>query len=298
MMNRRGWMRLGLACLAAAASGCNGDGPKAPSSVARESPPPAYATVAEAYNNRVSLLSQVYAPATVRLTFSEDGTQRTEQGEGTLQVIRPDHLALSLNKAGKRLFWFGCDADRYWWFDVVDTPVAHVGRHATFDAARLDPRTPGLTIRPLDVIRVLGIVPLPVGANGPGGGQVLGATQWSADGRLVGVTTRTDSGGLQRLWLDPESFEPRKVELFSPDRTVEIIADLNEYAYVRITGASSGPRMASELAVLHVPSGSLIRLNLYDLQDGRRVMKPDAFNFDELVRVFQVESVTDLDSPR
>jgi hypothetical protein len=260
--------------------------------VVERGPAPDYGAVAVSYNQRVERLASLIAPAVVRFTYrDEEGHWTTDQGEGTLQVVRPDRVALSIGKAGKRLFWFGCDAERYWWFDLVDKRIASVGRHDRFDPDR--PGGPGLAISPLDVALLLSISPLPVPAADE---PAAGATQWSEDGRWLGVTTRTDSDGYQRLWLDPTTLEPAKVELFSPDRVLVVVADLGDYRHVRITGYGGvGPRVPARLVALHQPSGTVIRLDLSAIEDGSGKVSPAAFEFEALRRLLQVERVVDLD---
>lgn len=293
-VGRRTWLAV-AAMIACASAGCGGDGAlRGGAGAVQRGPAPPYAEVAERYNERVERLRSVIAPVVVRFTYrDEDGKQHTDQGEGTLQVVRPDDVALSINKAGKELFWFGCDEQRYWWFDR-DKHVASVGRHENFDAAGENGEAPGLAIRPRDLMLVLGIMPLPVpDDDNPG----PGATQWSADGRRLGVTTRTAAGGYQRLWLDEATCEPAKVELFGEDRRLVIVADLSEFRYVSIVGFGGvGPRLPGVIVAMHYPSGTLIRLDLSDIQDGAARIHKEAFDFETLVRLFRAQRIVDLDA--
>lgn len=296
-------MRRCAACMLAAASaagGCANDGATAggDKTVVQRGGAPDYYSVATRYNERVDRLGSVWASTVVRFTYRDsEGEQKTDQGEGTLQVVRPDDLALSIKKAGKRLFWFGCDAERYWWFDLVDRHIASVGRHDRFDEAKESGI--GLAMRPRDVILVLGVMPLPM----PEGDQAVdAATQWSLDGRLLGVTTRVGGSGgagsgLLRLWLDPASLEPAKAEVFDEQKRLVMVADLTEYQYVRVTGiGGGGPRMPGRISAWHAPSQTLIKLDLADLQDGAEKISPSAFDFEELCRALGAETTIDLDA--
>jgi hypothetical protein len=250
-------------------------------------PLPSYADVAAAYNARVAPLKSLFAHHVSRITYiDENGDRQVDQAEGTIQVVLPDHLAMSLGKAGHRVFWFGGDGERYWWFDLREERTAYIGRFDNFDNAR---RRVGITIHPLDLIRVLGIVPLPEP-------PAVGATQWSSDGTLLGVTTRIRDEGYQRLWLDPQSYEPRKIELFDSGRRLTLVADLDEYDHAEVANLAVGPRIATRINVLEPESGIEVRLTMDAPSDGARRISTDAFEFDTLRRVMGVERTVDLDT--
>lgn len=265
---------------------------KTPAKTAAKPAPP-FGDVARAYNARVAPLDRVFAWTNLKLTyFDEQGEKRTEDPEGRLQVVRPDKLALSLGKAGTTLFWLGSDSERYWWIDLTDKdkPVAAVGRHALFNDQTA--RRIGLAIQPLDLIRLLGVVPINVSGTG--------ATQWSEDGKQVGITSTLGNRGFQRIWLDPESLTPQEIELFSKDRQLIARAVHEGVEYVEITrkelpqalGAERA-RMPSRVFITHFESGTEVRITLTGVKDGRIV--DAAFNLDEILRRNGVERVIDLD---
>jgi hypothetical protein len=261
----------------------------------RAQPLPPYGEIAQRYNERIAPIDSLYSTGTVRLTYlDENREKKEEQGDATLQVDLPNKLALSLKKAGKRLFWLGGNNERYWWFDLVDVRTAMVGEHETFDRAARDQI--GLGIHPVDLIRVLGILPLPV--RGGEDDVEPGAMQWSDDGRLLGVTTRIRGGGFQRLWLDPQRLEAQKIELFSADRALAVVADLEEYDYMPISGiGGGGPRIAKRISVLDVPSETEVRLTMGAPESGTERISQDAFDFDTLRAALGVERVINLDEP-
>lgn len=270
--------------------GCAGGAPVSSTPVQR-GVAPTYAAVAAAYNERVAHLDQIWARSVVRLAYRDaDGDLHNEQGEGLMQVVRPDRFAMSIKKAGKMLFWLGCDGERYWWIDVFQDKAARVGRHGGPGAGES-----GVMVSPLDVVSLLGIVPLD--SNAPG------ATQWSDDGLLLGVTVeRRQSGaaqdgrprGRERLWLDPESYQPRKIELYDHDGGLEVVADLGEYSPVEMVGyGGARPRIAMMIDAYHPASRTRLRLDLAGMRNAGVV--PGAFDIDLLVSELGIERVIDLD---
>lgn len=254
-------------------------------------PGPVYQDVATAYNRRVEQLDRVFARANLSITyFDEHGERQKEDPEGRLQVVRPDRLALSLGKAGQTLFWFGCDPAQYWWFDLSDNSrrIAAVGRHDRFDQSAS--RRIGLAVRPLDLIGVLGITPLDTA--GPG------ATQWSEDGTLIGITTPIARRGWQRLWVDPKTYVPRTIEIFDQQRQLVLIADHEGLEAVEQTRTGSGgraPQISGRITASHVDSGTDIRLTLTGARDGP--ISDKAFDLPTLLEKYSVEEVIDLDRP-
>jgi hypothetical protein len=277
----------------------------APIITANLPPLPSYAETAAAYNARLVGTDRLVARANIRLTyFDKDGERRSEQPEGTLQIIRPDRLALSLGKAGQTLFWFGCDPERYWWIDLTDKAmrVAYVGRHAALDAPGGAARQQfGIAIRPTDLIQLLGIVPLDPNTKGQ--------MQWSADGKRLGIVTRlaptasgtTAAAGYQRLWVDPVKLIPAKIELYDAALKLVLVGEHEGQENLEITrtGISeligAHPRVPARVYCRHAESGTDIRLTFTGVKDGR--ISDRAFVLDELVKQLGVDRVVDLDAP-
>lgn len=272
---------------------------------------PKYAEVASRYNKRLIGTDRVVARANIQLTYVDKaGERKSESPEGTLQVIsRPSlRLALSLGKAGQTLFWFGCDAERYWWLDLSDKDdrVAGVGRLALFDGGtgaggggagqRL-----GIAIKPTDLARLLGVVPLDLNAKAQ--------LQWSRDGKLLGIVTKLSGAGtggpggattgLQRLWVDPATLVPQIIELYDSKARLVIVGEHEGQENVEITRTGvpeligARPRLPARVYCRHIESGTDIRLTLTGLKDGP--ISDKAFNFDELSRRLGVMRVVDFD---
>lgn len=258
-------------------------------------PTPTYATIVERWNDRVDGLDRLFVRANLLVDyFDEKGELQRETPEGRLQVVRPDKLALSLGKAGANLFWFGSDEERYWWLDMSkdDARVAAIGKHTNFD--RGASRRLGLAIRPLDLIKVLGISPLDPKARA--------RVDWSEDGALVVVTllSTNPTEGSVRMFLVPGLFMPRTIELSGPDGQLEVIAEHEGEERVEITrqipaAIGARPPISSRVTISHLSSGTQIRLTMTGAKDGP--VSDKAFDFDELRKRFVIDRIVDLDAP-
>ena len=260
--------------------------------IQRNGRPPEYSEVAREFNRTVDFLDRVSARANILLTyFDEDGKEHHEDPEGRLQIVRPNKLALSLGKAGQVLFWFGCDPEQYWWIDVADKDkrIAAVGRHEKFDdatAARI-----GLPIKPLDLIRVLGIVKMDP--------SVQGATQWSNDGQYIGVTAPVGDRGFQRTWLDPKTYRPASIEIFNRAREMMLVAEHSGDEPVEITRDIPGAglahvRMPSRVEITHLKTDTKARITLTGIKDGP--ISDKAFMLPILLEKYPVDKTIDLDA--
>ncbi len=277
------------------------DGPASEGKVDGGKALPAYVEAAKKYNANAARLGRVFVGgAVVRVTFTDDeGKARREQVEGTLQMMRPAKLALNIRKVGQSLFWLGSDASRYWWFDLTgETKYAVIGTHAGFDQELA--KKIGLSIHPLELIRAMGVVELPT-AEG-----TMGGTQWSADGKLLGIAAELSNveaqgggvTGFVRVWVDPADSLPRKVELFDAQRRLIISSEHTDAASVTMHDQPVGPMLATRIVVTHVPSGAVLDLSLADATDGHKRLSEKAFDFELVKASLRPEKVYDLDEIR
>lgn len=281
------------ACLAGcdSSSAVHDDGP------VQRAPLPDYSTVAAEFNANADRLARFRAQVDIRVIFfNREGDRQTEECDGLLQVIRPDRMALSFRKVSQTLFWLGCNGTHYWWIDMTgDEPLAAVGRHEKFGPSQA--RLIGVAIQPLDLIRLLGCVPLPVDPRRP-----LGALQWSDDGARLGVTiTIGPRGETQRLWLDPATFLPVYVELFDARRRPVIVADLSQHEPVRqFEDGRPAPLLAGRVHINQLEQQTELRLLLRGMQDGgpksERPISDSAFDFAAIASTFNIQKAGDLDT--
>lgn len=270
-----------------------------PPAIAR-GPAPAYDEVARVYNQNADRLARFRAQVQLQVTFNKpDGQRQYEECDGLLQVIRPGRMALSFRKVSQTLFWLGSNDTHYWWIDLTgDRPLAAIGLHDRFGPRQAG--LIGLAIQPLDLLRLVGCVPLPTAPDRP-----LGATQWSADGQLLGVTTVIGAGprpGRQRLWLDPQTYLPRMVELFDEASRVVMVAELSAPDSVRqFAEGGLSPQLATKIDIRQMAADTRLVIFLSGMQDGtarsERPISPDAFDFEKLKTAFSISQVADLDQP-
>ncbi len=280
-----------LAVLAALALlvGCAADGPArssderlaAASSVTR-------LEIAERHNARTARLDRLWSRAAVQLRYADrDGKLRREQGEGHLQVVQPAKLALSVGKVGEVIFWLGSDERRFWWFELGENSRAGVALHENATAPCIGDAA--LPVHPLDLLDLLGVTPIP--ASGGAAPMV--------DRRGQLVIDAPAQGGARRLFFDPETLRPVRIELWrAGEREPAVYSELDEYARVDIPGVGGvDPRAASRVRVVHRDSDSEIILFLSDISDGSRFgrLSPEAFEFATLVESLAPRRVEILD---
>ena len=252
--------------------------------------PPAYEDVATRFNERAGRLGRIWANATARFSYiDEDGKRRTDQGEGHFQFIAPDRFALSIGKISEVLFWLGCDEDRYWFFQMHDGEQVSIGRNDNL--GRPCSRDLGLPASPIDIIDLLGVTPLPSTATG--------ATSWSTNGRWL-VVDAPGRLAWRRLFLDPKTYLPARVELYDPNDTTEplVISSIELYDRVELDGVGGFmPEAPSRLQIDHPASETSIRLFLHNLNDGKTNgrLSDAVFTFESLVEAFGPEEVIVLD---
>lgn len=276
--------------VASIVAGCGGG----PAVIERTEPPPAYAGVAARYNERIEALSSLIGQVTGTVSFVEDGQSKQEEFSGVLQLVQPDRVALSIKKVGQRVAWVGGDGQRAWLIEFGDEPAALIGSHEAFTRALAgEPGAEGegggglAPVAPRDLAALIGVSPLPTGP--------VGATQWSGDGRLLGLTARIESagagdGGVRRTWVDPDTLVAQRVEVFDARERLQIVSELSGEGRVTLTRAfGERPRLPKRVIIRHIPSEAHLELGIGAMRDGP--IDPAAFDFDALVRQFGVKRI-------
>jgi hypothetical protein len=285
---------LAAACAVVALGGCCHDQKKDGGVIVRGAAP-SYATVATAYNARVVRLEKLACPASVVVHYKDGkGNPLSEQVEANVQVALPASVAVRLDKVGQTVFYLGSNDTRYWWFDLTDEKTALVGLHekATPEAVA----SFGLPVHPLDLLEVFAIKPIP-----PAGTEQAthAALAWSKDGHYLGLTLPGRWGGQRRFWLDPESFDPVRVELLDKNGVFAVSAALSRYLKVDVNGDTTvHPRMASDFQVDLPRQQATVSLRLAGPQNPGEAQKAKLFDVDALIKYYRIQKVYDIDVPK
>ena len=304
---KRGLWGLGVAfAIGAALTGCRGGPPQAsntkPTAPVARGKLPAYSEVAQAYNARVAPLEKLWTRGTVRVWYpNEQGEQQVEQLEIHFQLIRPSRMLLTLEKATETVAVLGSNETQYWWIELGKEKKAYVGEHAKASSARVAEL--GLPVHPLDLVEVMGVTPLPTAwsATSPGEAPHM---RWSDDGTKLLVTV-LGRNGPRRLWLDPATYEPSRIELMGRAMKPAVSAELTNFVKVEARPDPNGPVISGRLptqfmATIDKEGGGSkgrvqMRLRLGDPEVGGKRPKPGAFVFESLLEAYGIKEPVLLD---
>lgn len=269
-----------LALIGCAGSGKGGDEP------IDRGPAPTYAQVASRYNARVDKLDRVRSAMSIFIkTVDTQGKDVDEQADGHLQLVRPSRVALRIDKVGKTIFYLGGDESRFWWLDLTRDPkAALVGTHANVTRER--GARVGLPVHPLDLMLMLGVMPLPAEGDSP---------RWADAGKSLRLDL-AGRWGATRLILDPVTLEPTQIELMDAEGHPAVTATLTDYERVAIDGdAMSIARLATKIEILMPASQTRVRLRLYDPENPGDRIRDRAFDLESLLDAYDVQRLLDLD---
>ena len=250
---------------------------------------PSYAEVAALYNDRVAPADTFWARASIRVDGRDaEGGRLNEQAEGHLQIERPRRLALSIGKLGETHLYLGSSDDVYWWMDLIDKKDAYVvfGRHEAVTPVKASQL--GVPVHPLDLIDAIALTALP--EEGPGTGAA-----WTANAKEI-VVRAPGRWGARRMWLDPDTFEPRRVEIEDDRGKLLLAAELSRYEFVQKRGdATIRLRMATRYEIRTAGLDATVRINLFEPKI--RSIRPIAFDLPRLLETYRVDQAWDLDAP-
>lgn len=269
------WLLVPLCVLLAACST-----PKRPAEI------PAAVAIVDAHNARVGPLDRLWSRASVRVEGRDaEGSKFSEQGEGHLQVERPDRVAVTVGKLGEVYFALGANEDRYWLIDVSDSDrrVMLVGAQSLATpekAAAL-----GLPVHPRDIPLLLGLMPLDAAAvSGP---------EWDdGDRAVLRLPTRWGSAALR---YDPRSLELVGSTAFDADGAVLAEATLRLHGAVTDENGMQPVGRLPQRIEIRVPDfDGFVRMQLGEPRV--RPINQTVFNPDRLRRAYRVGEVIDLDA--
>ena len=249
-------------------------------------PLPAAEDVLAGQRDAVRGLERFWARTVVQVDGADAaGNELSEQANGVLQVIAPTQLAMTFEKLGETYFYLGSNDEMYWWFDLLsEQRVATIGRHVL--ATPEKSASLGLPVHPLDLIELLGITPLPDDVKPIG---------WTIDGRVI--VEHANRWGTRRVFYDPDSWLPWRVELLDHQGDVLASADLSRHARTVIQGdALNTPWVAGRLIITAQGFDGEVRVSLFEPKNRR--IRDVAFDLGRLAEdVYKVNAVRDLDTP-
>jgi len=294
---RRRIVRIAVAATLAGLSACSLS-PRLVEPVADERP--AAVVLAErvaAHNRRVDLLRHTESRGVVELRWTDEKDKdHFEQVDMRLWIDLPARTALRAAKLGHVFFWLGSDESRYWLFNLMDgdDTSLHVGRHD--GGAVLGPGA--ISIRPLILLDLIGLTPLPVDPADPAPRPV----EVGEDGRRAWrvVAPRADGSGTTVVFLDEATGLPVRVESRGPDDAIQLTSTLERPLSVNVAGVAKAalPRMQT-LINIRDAAGSEVRFAIGAMDT---VADPGAweryFDLDQLrqhLRPDRVEGVADIE---
>ena len=245
-------------------------------------PAPSYEVIARTQSLRIADLDRLWARATLRMyTIDKNGDTNEEEADGHVQYIRDRRLFLAVKKLGETYFQLGSNDTLFWWIDLSDSDhkVALVGEHA-----KATPKTAarfGLPVHPLDLIDVLCLLPFP--------DKPVAPPNWTPDGRYVGVTLQ-GRWGHRRVFLDPKTLVPRKVEAFDGRGALVLSATMSEDEPVKVKGLEkSSATIATEIEIDVPASKTRAKMSLHDPENRRDGISASAFDLKALLERYGVK---------
>lgn len=271
-----------LACLlmAVLAGACAGPG--------RPAELPGASGLVAAHNERIERIDRLWARTSVRVEGRDaEGSRFAEQGEGHLQIVTPDRVAVTVGKLGEVYFALGSNESRYWLVDVSNSErrVMLVGEQASATPAKA--AALGLPVHPRDIPMLMGLLPLEV--------EALSEPWW--DGERGAVAVRVPA-----RWGHAElRYDPRTLELVGSaayDAAGELVAEASLGLHGVVTDQQGIARLGRtpRRIEIRVPGfDGFVRMQLDEPEV--RAINDAVFNPERLRRAYRVEEVIDLDAP-
>jgi len=260
--------------------GCSSTGKVDPDTLG---PPPSAQDLAAAHNRRVEPLENLWSRVSVRAQGRyDDGESFDEQGEGHLQIVKPDLVSLTIGKLGETYYAFGANAEHYWSFDLsnADRKVMLIG-----DLSQVTPDKAaalGLPVHPAELIALSGIAPIELAR--------AGGTRWNDDGRSVGISVPSQWGSFT-YWIDPDDDLVVRSQAF--DRSDELIASAELSRYKQAQTPAGPVLVPGKIEITSPGAEGFVRIELSQPQS--RDIRPMVFDPARLQRAYRVDEVINLD---
>jgi hypothetical protein len=278
----RARLPLGVILAAFLLTACAHDG-RPVANTAPDAPIPTYETIRAANDERTALLDRFWTRTVARIDFvDEDGKERSEQLEGHLQFAAPRGLLVTFHKLGELYFVVGSNDDLFWWIQLGSDKRATVGRYDSTNPQ--EGERFGLLVHPLDLITLLAIRPMP---EAP-----LDQPRWSDEHQAIEVDLPAISG-TRRMYFDPETLEPTRVELLDDAGELTAESTLTRYTDVTVDRPVEGPtpRIAQRFWITSPSSDLSIKVDIYAAVTNDERPRPRDLDFEHLIRAYRVDEV-------
>ncbi|MFK7758777.1 MAG: hypothetical protein AB8C13_02390 [Phycisphaerales bacterium] len=241
------------------------------------------------HNERVEEIERLWARVSVRIKGSDaNGKSFEEQGEGHLQVTRPDQVSLVIGKLGETYFAYGSNTDQYWMYDLSnsDRRVALIGAVENITPDRADQI--GLSVHPGDLIASLGIEPIDP--------DRIIESRWVLSEELV-VIAQSSRWGISEYWFDPSTGLVMQVLSLDGDGRVIARTGLSRYKeMLDDQKRGTGVMVPGKVEITREGAGSqgeFVRIELSE--PSQKMIRSMVYNPARLSRVYRVHETIDLD---
>lgn len=214
---------------------------------------------------------------------------------------KPNQIALSISKAFERYYWLGCDAQRFWWFDLNpqdDLPnTAYVGHHEDLDPRGRQASPSQVLIPPGQLIELLGVTDLPASvqqsALEPVRGKEKAAVVFRIPVEFAGQPAE------QHIVVGAITARPLSITFFDNHGGTVARAELSGYKWPGVGPGGTLPAIATRILVT-VPDRKVeLKINLFSesITADPEKFSDAQFDFDALVRALKPEQVKVMEQP-
>lgn len=264
-------------------SGCSGT---KKIDVSKLPPPPSTQELVEAHNARIATLDTLWARVSVRAKGTyDDGTTYEEQGEGHLQIVRPDRVSLSIGKLGETYFVFGASESQYWSFNLLDSDrkimlIGDMDQVTQPKAAAL-----GLPVHPSELIPLSGLATIDL--------SQAGGARWREDGQAYGISTPA-RWGTTITWFDPRTRLVVQTQAYDEYNELIATADMSRYKDAQVPGELP-VQVPGKIEITTPNDNGFVRIETSDPES--RTIRAMVYQPERLQRRYRVDEVIDLDEP-
>jgi len=247
--------------------------------------PPSTIEIATKHNARVQAIDTLWARISIRAKgVYPDGKEYEEQGDGHLQIEKPDGVSLTIRKLGELYFAYGANSESYWSFNLFDKDrkTMLIGQLAEVNIEKASQL--GMPIHPGELIELSGLMPIDL--SGAGG------SRWSEDGKLVGVTVPSQWGSFV-LWFDPKTDLVARSDVYDREGTHIASANLSRYKPASIADHQT-VLVPGKIEITNPGQEGFVRIEISE--PASKKIRSMVFDPERLKQAYRVNEVIDLDA--